>query len=93
MEKENICIGCIFFKFSTTMFSNFSKIALKMACVTVFERRSHLGSPAEGQRGPSDDDDDDGGLNLILVNLWAVRACPSLIMMLKNEDGNDVLNH
>ena len=67
-----------------------------MACVTVFERRSHLGSPAEGQRGPSDDDDDDdddGGLNLILVNLWAVRACPSLIMMLKNEDGNDVLNH
>ena len=59
-----------------------------MACVTV------LGSPAEGQRGPSDDDDDDdGGLNLILVNLWAVRACPSLIMMLKNEDGNDVLNH
>ena len=29
------------------------------------------------------------GLNLILVNLWAVRACPSLIMMLKNKDGND----
>ena len=29
------------------------------ACVTVFERRSHLGPPAEGRPGPSDDDDDD----------------------------------
>ena len=29
------------------------------ACVTVFERRSHLGPPAEGRQGPSDDDDDD----------------------------------
>ena len=28
------------------------------ACVTVFERRSHLGPPAEGRLGPSDDDDD-----------------------------------
>ena len=28
------------------------------ACVTVFERRSHLGPPAEGRQGPSDDDDD-----------------------------------
>ena len=27
------------------------------ACVTVFERRSHLGPPAEGRQGPSDDDD------------------------------------
>ena len=31
------------------------------ACVTVFERRSHLGPPAEGRLGPSDDDDDGGG--------------------------------
>ena len=31
------------------------------ACVTVFERRSHLGPPAEGRQGPSVDYDDDGG--------------------------------
>ena len=30
-----------------------------MECVTVFERRSHLGPPDEGRLGPSDDDDDD----------------------------------
>ena len=29
------------------------------ACITVFERRSHLGPAAEGRLGPSDDDDDD----------------------------------
>ena len=29
------------------------------ACVTVFERRSHLGPPAEGRQGPSDDNGDD----------------------------------
>ena len=29
------------------------------ACVTVFERRSHLGPPAEGRQGPSEDDEDD----------------------------------
>ena len=67
------------------MISNCSQNYLKMACVTVFEWRSHLGPPA-------------GlvmimvvyeGLNLILVNLRAVRASPSLIMMLKNKDGND----
>ena len=29
------------------------------ACVTVFERRSHLGPPAEGRQGPSNDDDGD----------------------------------
>ena len=28
------------------------------ACVSVFERRSHLGPPAEGRPGPSDDDED-----------------------------------
>ena len=31
------------------------------ARVTVFEQRSHLGPPAEGRLGPSDDDDDGGG--------------------------------
>ena len=28
------------------------------ACVSVFERRSHLGPPAEGRLGPSENDDD-----------------------------------
>ena len=38
------------------------------ACVTVFERRSHLGPPAEGRLGPSDDDDDDDGVELSSLN-------------------------
>ena len=32
-----------------------SPVSRHLACVTVFERRSHLGPPAEGRPGPSDD--------------------------------------
>ncbi len=37
------------------------------ACVTVFERRSHLGPPAEGRQGPSDDDDEDDDIYEVSV--------------------------
>ena len=60
------------------------------ACVTVFERRSHLGPPAEGRQGPSDDDDDDDDI-YIMVKCVCVchkshyfciqRICPFLLFL------------
>ena len=46
---------------------------LTKVCVTVFERRSHLGPPAEGRQGPSDDDDDD-----IYIMVKCVCVCVSV---------------
>ena len=42
------------------------------ACVTVFERRSHLGPPAEGRQGPSDDYDDDDGDGIHPEYQWRI---------------------
>ena len=60
------------------------------ACVTVFERRSHLGPPAEDRPRPSDYDDDDGYddhdnynyIMVIMISIISVVVVVVLVVMI-----------
>ena len=85
LEKVIICKGYCCFSCFLTLLENVGRLEGWKACVTVFERQSHLSMQAEGRPGPSYDNDDFADFDSDRVAALSLAICIRDDGQLKNQ--------